>query len=45
MALGKGHVALLGLLDLRAAFNTVDHDVLLKQLEVSFGVCGTPLNG
>ena len=41
MALGKGHVALLGLLDLSAAF---DHDVLLKRLEDSFGVYCTPLN-
>ena len=23
--------------------NIIDHDVLLKRLEVSFGVCGTPL--
>ena len=43
MALGKGHVTLIGLLDLSAAFDTVDYDVLLKCLEVSFGVYGTPL--
>ena len=43
MALGKGHVALLELLDLSAAFDTADHDVLSKRLEVSFGMCGTPL--
>ena len=43
MALGKGYVALLGLLDLSTAFDTVYHNVLLKRLEVSFGVCGTPL--
>ena len=42
MALGKWHVALLGLLDLSAAFDTVNHDVLPKQLKVSFGVCSTP---
>ena len=43
MALGKGNVALLGLLDLSAAFDIVDHDALLNGLEVSFGVCGTHL--
>ena len=43
MALGKGYVALLGLFDLIVAFDTVDHNVLLKRLEVSFGVCSTQL--
>ena len=43
MALGKGHVALLELLDLIAEFDTIDHDVLVKRLEVSFGLRGTPL--
>ena len=36
-------VNLLVLLDLSAAFDTIDHDILIKRLECSFGVKGTAL--
>ena len=36
-------VNLLVLLDLSAAFDTTDHNILIKRLECSFGVKGTAL--
>jgi len=36
-------VTLLGLLDMSAAFDTVDHRILLERLEVSFGIKGQAL--
>ena len=42
-ALDRGDIAFLALLDLSAAFDTVDHATLLKRMEISYGLKGTLL--
>ena len=43
MAVDRGQMSALCLLDLPSAFDTVDHDLLLQRLACQFGLCGTVL--
>ena len=39
----KGEITILSLLDLSAAFDTIDHDIMLTRLSTSFGIKGVAL--
>ena len=42
--IGKGKVVIMLLLDLSAAFDTIDHDILLKRLLCELGIGGSALD-
>ena len=43
MACDQGFVSIMSLLDLSAAFETLDHHILLKRIRLSFGISGVVL--
>ena len=43
-AMDGGKLSILTLLDLSAAFDTIDHQILLQRLHLSFGLSGSALN-